>query len=266
VNAHATSDVNPTEFSGKVALITGAGQHIGLGIAERFRRGGASVVIVDARDEACAAGVEHLESIPADGEVRGVVGDVRELADVDRAVDTAASLGGADILVNNAGIFVTKPLLEHTHEEFERVLDVNVVGIFNFCRAAVPGMRAKGWGRVVNLASIAAFHYTVPHASYAASKAAVVAMTRDLGYELAQHGITVNAIAPGPIVRGAGGSTRGLPVGGGSPADIANAAAFFAAEGSRFVIGVTMPVAGGADIPLSYARLEERRLEANIGC
>jgi 3-oxoacyl-[acyl-carrier protein] reductase len=260
-----SGEVDSIEFAGKVALVTGAGQHIGLGIAERFRTGGASVVILDAREEATAAGLAHLRTVAGPGEIGGVTGDVRSLDDVDRAIDQARSFGGVDILVNNAGIFVTKALLDHSHEEFERVLDVNVVGMFNLCRAAVPGMREKGWGRIINLASIAAFNYTVPHASYAMSKAAVVAMTRDLGYELAQDGITVNAIAPGPIARAAGGSARGLSVGRGLPADIANAAAFFASEASRFVIGVTLPVAGGADIALSYAELEDRRLQMNIG-
>src|ERR1700687_3565221 len=120
----------------------------------------------------------------------GVATDVSRADEVKRMVQqTVERFGKIDILVNNAGTLVVKPMVEQTEEEWDRVLDVNLKGVFLCCRHVLPAMIASKSGAIVNIASIAAFHVTVRHVPYAASKAGVVALTRDLAYEVGRLGI-----------------------------------------------------------------------------
>lgn len=260
------SDTLPQEHAGHVALVTGGGRGIGRGIVMRLARSGASVVVFDIDEEAVASTVNQVRQItPA---VLGVVGDVTRATDFDRAATLARDqLGTVDILVNNAGMWIYKRTVDHTDDDFDRTIAINLKGTFLGCRTLLPGMMQARWGRIVNMASIAAFHFTMPHVAYAAAKAGVVAMTREVAYEAAPYGITVNAIAPGSVPPSGGQPERtaaelrqqGFPIGVGTPADIAELVAFFASDRARYILGVTIPVAGGADLPVSFGRLPEVR-------
>jgi 2-hydroxycyclohexanecarboxyl-CoA dehydrogenase len=243
------------EFDGRVAIVTGAAQGIGLAVTSALRAEGAAVLAFD-RDEALLnEGVGSLGG--GGGRVEPFVGDVTDKTSVEAAVSAAESrLGGpVDILVNNAGIWIIKPFLETTDEDFDRTLTINLRGTWLFMKAVAPGMVERGRGAIVNVASIAAFAWTVAHAPYSASKAAVIALTRDAGFELARHGVRVNAVAPGSIVNPRRGNdrgpTKGQPMGSGQPRDIANAVKFLASDASSYIVGTTIRVAGGGDLSVS---------------
>jgi 3-oxoacyl-[acyl-carrier protein] reductase len=182
----------------RVAIVTGAGQGMGRGIARCLARAGARVVVAEPADDRIAPVVAELEDLGA--QALGIATDVCCGEDVRAMVrKTVERFGRIDILVNNAGRLVVKPVIEQSEEEWDRVVNVNLKGVFLCCRYVLPEMIKRRAGAIVSIASIAAFHTTVPHVPYAASKAGVVALTRDLAHEVAPLGIRVNAIAPGPI-------------------------------------------------------------------
>src|SRR3712207_1675691 len=160
------------------AVVTGGGSGLGAASVERLRADGLDVVALD------LTGGDVAADVTDEGALRRV----------------AADLGPVDVLVNSAGIVGPgKPLLETTDDEWRRVLDVNVLGTVHAVRTFVPGMRDRGWGRVVNLASIAGKDGNPNLSIYSASKAAVIGLTKSLGKELATSGVLVNAIAPAVI-------------------------------------------------------------------
>jgi 3-oxoacyl-[acyl-carrier protein] reductase len=251
-----TSSFSPP-LTDRVAIVTGAGRGIGRGIARCLARAGAEVVVVEQAEDRIAAVVAEIEGLGR--RALGVAGNVARAEDVKRLVrETLERFGKIDILVNNAGVLVVRRMIEQSEEDWDRVLDVNLKGAFLCCREVVPEMIVRKRGAIVNIASIAAFHVTVPHVPYAASKAGVVALTRDLAYEVGRHGIRVNAIAPGPIetpmARIASEEQRqrvaaNIPLGRiGQPEDIGNAVVFLASDAASFVTGATLPVSGGADL------------------
>jgi 3-oxoacyl-[acyl-carrier protein] reductase len=182
-------------LDGQVALVTGAGQGIGAGIARRLQAAGARIAVFD-RDPASA------RTVAAELDGLGLVGDVRAPDQVAAAVEQAESrLGPLSILVNNAGIAGRTDLSWNLDvAEVREVFEVNVIGPFLFCKAAVPRMLARGYGRILNVASIAGKEGNPTLLPYSASKAAVIALTKSLAKELAgKADFTVNAIAPAVI-------------------------------------------------------------------
>lgn len=182
-------------LQGQTALITGAGQGIGQGVARRLHAAGAQVAVFDLDPAGAAAAAAELGGL-------ALSGDVRSESDVAAAVDRAeAELGPLSILVNNAGITGrTDVSWNLSLDEMRLVLDVNVIGPFLFCKAVAPRMLEQGYGRIVNVASIAGKEGNPTLLPYSASKAAVIAMTKSLAKELAgKADVTVNSIAPAVI-------------------------------------------------------------------
>jgi 3-oxoacyl-[acyl-carrier protein] reductase len=189
-----------TTLSGQVALITGASQGIGRAIAEVLAEAGADIVL-----NHFGATVEQVDEVSRLIRERGrrvvtAEADVASRTDVAAMIQLAMTeLGRLDVLVNNAGIAPECPLDAVTEEEWDRVIAVNLKGQFLVCQAVVPHMRARGYGRIVNIASEQGIIGAAGMSAYCASKAGVFGLTKALARELAQDGILVNCIAPGPV-------------------------------------------------------------------
>ena len=240
----------PRQLEGRVALVTGAAQGIGFSIARHLAQCGAAVAALDCDAESLAIASKRLHALGA--RFVSIVADVTSRPDIERAVQlTQDRLGPIQMLVNNAGVWVIKPLMEHSDAEWDRVVGVNLKGTFICSTAVLPQMIQRREGVIVNITSIAAAHYTNPHASYAAAKAGVAALTRDLAYETARSGVRVNAIAPGSIPREPPESA-GPVLGWGEAQDIAHAVRFLVSDEAKYITGTTLTVAGGADLALNY--------------
>jgi NAD(P)-dependent dehydrogenase (short-subunit alcohol dehydrogenase family) len=245
-------------LSGKVAVITGGAAGIGFAYAERFLAEGASVVVADIADPGPAVG-----KLGAPERVIGIRTDVADATSVRAMVDaTIARFGRIDVLVNNAAVFAT--LTPHRFDEipeaeWDRVMAVNVKGVWNCARAVAPAMRAQGGGRIVNVASAIVAKGTALLMHYVTSKGAVVAMTRALARELGPDRITVNAVAPGLILsdtvlanpaitsfqEAAVMQARSLRREA-FPADVEGTVVFLASDDSAFMSGQTLIVDGGS--------------------
>ena len=249
------------QLDGRVAIVTGAAQGIGLGVALSMGRAGASVVVSDISQEGLAPAVASVEETGV--QALGVQADVTQASSVDQLVRTTLErFGMVDILVNNAGVVIIKSITDQSEADWDAVLDTNLKGTFLCAKRVVPEMERNGQGAIVNISSIAAFHFTTPHVPYAASKAGVSALTRDMAYEVASLGIRVNAIAPGPIQTPMMDNAltdeqkeayaKTVPVRRiGQPQDIGDAAVFLASDAAGFITGVTLPVTGGTDLKVS---------------
>jgi 3-oxoacyl-[acyl-carrier protein] reductase len=184
------------QLTGQVAIVTGAATGIGAAIASRLARAGATLVILDLNLKGAKLVAEAL----GNGSF-ALEADVSAAESVRAAVDAVlARTGRIDILVNNAGIAgPAAPAWEQTDENWQRNIAVNLTGVFNCCRAVVPHMRGRGYGRIVNIASIAGKEGNPNMSPYSATKGAVIAFTKSLGKELATDGICVNAVAPAVV-------------------------------------------------------------------
>jgi 3-oxoacyl-[acyl-carrier protein] reductase len=246
-------------LQGRVALVIGAAQGIGLGIAERFLEEGACVMIAD-RDQ--AIGQTAASALGKPDRVGFAPIDVSLKSDVERAVaQTMRQFSDLDILMQNAGIYPWT-LIENTEpEEWDRVLAVNLRGTYLAARAALPPMKAKGRGRMIFTSSITGPRVTSPgHGHYSASKAGINGFIKAAALEFSSYGITVNGIEPGNILTGGMQAHRSkafirsmeeaVPLGRlGTPRDVANAALFLASDDADYITGTTIVVDGGQTLP-----------------
>jgi NAD(P)-dependent dehydrogenase (short-subunit alcohol dehydrogenase family) len=252
------------DLAGRVALVTGGAQGMGRAIVDRLAANGAAVAIVDLAADAARAAVDELAS--AGCRAAAFAADVADGAAIDDVIEeTVARFGRLDILVNNAGINTVKdrrPVHEYSREDWDRILRVDLTGVFVVSQAAIPRMLAAGGGRIVNIASVAGLVPLRLQSAYVAAKAGVVNLTRSMALELGPSGILVNCIAPGSILTqgtralfyGADGSyseraaslIAHIPLGRpGTPEEIAHAVLFLVAPEASYVNGAVLTVDGG---------------------
>jgi 3-oxoacyl-[acyl-carrier protein] reductase len=247
-----------TRFAGKGALVTGAAQGMGRAIAKRLLEEGASVVLFDLDASLVESAVRELADI---GRGVAVAGDVSRREDVARAVAICVEeLGAIDVLVAQAGIADLCPLLEIRDEDWERILAVNLSGVFRSVQEAGRAMAKAGRGSIVVTASTNAFFVEQHTAHYSATKGGIVTFVKNAALDLGMHGIRVNAVCPGIIRTRLGLPLIEDPVAGpdylrhvplgrfGEPEEIANAILFLASDEASYVTGEALVVDGGATL------------------
>lgn len=260
MSAHQEHNTERQRFAGKVAIVTGAASGIGQSTACEFAREGAKLVIcgdinMDGLEETSRA----IHELGGECTIKRV--DVRKLEDVQACVQsTLENYGTIDILVNNAGTGQFVPFPSMTDEEYDRVMDTNVRGMFFFSRAVLPTMIEKNYGKIVNVTSVMGEMAALGQSIYGASKAAARMLTEGIAVDIAQHNINVNAVAPGMVLTGLtrnmlNDETRidfflnRIPKRRiGQPEDIASTILFLCSDEANYIHGTTIVVDGGMSI------------------
>lgn len=251
------------DLKGKTAVITGGGQGIGRAITLRLAREGCNVAIFDLNPQAAEATADEARASGASAKVYGV--DISDQAAVNAAVlATEADLGPIWMLVNNAGWDKPAPFLSTDKPLWDKIIDINLNGPLYMHKAVLPGMVARGGGRVVNIASDAARVGTSTEAVYSACKSGIIAFTKSVARELARNNVLLNAVCPGPTntpmmdkVLGTGDQAlkwkdamvRGIPLKRmGEPEDYAGIVAFLGSADAGFITGQAISVSGGMNM------------------
>lgn len=240
----------------KVAIVTGSRRGIGKAIVLALAKAGANVVVSDINIDDCNKVVEEIKAIGKEGlAVKADISDPEEVKEMVKS--TVKRFGKVDILVNNAGIYMQKSLKDVSEQDFDRILDINLKGVFLCSKAVVPEMIKQGKGKIINITSIAGQVGFADSSAYCASKGAIINITRELALELAQYKINVNAIGPGVIETAMTNDLlkdkatketllANIPLNRiGKPEDIANAALFLASDKTDYITGITLFVDGG---------------------
>jgi NAD(P)-dependent dehydrogenase (short-subunit alcohol dehydrogenase family) len=249
--------VEQFRLEGKSALITGGSKGLGRAIADALAGAGANVCLISRHLKEAQAAADQIQA--ATGQrATALEADVSDSDQVNAMVERAvASLGHLDILINNAGTNVRNNIVDYTDEDWQRVLHTNLSSAFYCCRAVGPHLIERGWGRVVNLASIMALTSLPGRVAYASTKAGLIGMTKTLALEWAPHGITVNALCPGPFATEMNLPllenpeireqwTSRIPLGRwGNVEEVGAAALYLCSEPAAFVTGHTLYIDGG---------------------
>jgi NAD(P)-dependent dehydrogenase (short-subunit alcohol dehydrogenase family) len=241
-------------LQGRIALVSGGGSGIGRATAIRLAEDGADSVVLDVNLDGARETATRLEKLGRRAVAQRA--DVTRSDEVRAAVEQAErTLGPIDVLVNNAGLAWQATFLEMSEADWDRMLAVHLKGAYNCTRAVLPGMLERRWGRIVSLSSIAGLGGTGRSVAYATAKAALIGFTKSLAREVAPHGITVNAVAPGfiatpltstwPADRRARVAEETPVRREGTPEDIAHAIAYLASEEASFVTGQVLSPNGG---------------------
>lgn len=240
------------KLNGKIAIVTGAGQGIGRGIAEKLAAEGATVVVTDVNEATAKETAAAVDGV-------GMHADVTSRESVEGMVEQVhRRFGRIDVLVNNAGWDKAGPFVDSDPAVWDRVVAINLYGVLHTCRSVLPLMAAQGSGSVVNLASDAGRVGSSGEAVYSAAKGGVIAFTKAVAREMARNGVTANAVCPGPtdtaLFASMGGDnpklrealTKAIPLRRlAQPSDLANVVAFLASDEASYVTGQTVSVSGG---------------------